>query len=277
MSLSRRVFEKRVYLTNLRGGRSDRQEISRLHSNALLVEPCLTLFNEVNPFAMKLSYYGHSCFSVETGGKILLFDPFIKPNQLAASIEVETIRADYILVSHGHYDHIADAIEIAQRTRATVISNYEIVVWLGKQGIEKTHAMNHGGGHVFDFGRVKYVNAVHSSQLPDGSYGGNPGGFVIETGQETFYYSGDSALTLDMQLIPEEVELRFAVLPIGDNFTMGARDAARAASFLKCKQIVGVHYDTFPVIEIDHEEAVATFARAGVKLHLVPIGGSVDL
>ena len=250
-------------MTKLRAGPSYRREISRCDSNALLVEPCLTLFNEVHPFAMKLSYYGHSCFSVETGGKILLFDPFIKPNQLAASIEVETIRADYILVSHGHYDHIADAIEIAQRTRATVISNYEIVVWLGKQGIEKTHA--------------KYVNAVHSSQLPDGSYGGNPGGFVIETGQETFYYSGDSALTLDMQLIPEEVELRFAVLPIGDNFTMGARDAARAASFLKCKQIVGVHYDTFPVIEIDHEEAVATFARAGVKLHLVPIGGSVDL
>jgi L-ascorbate metabolism protein UlaG (beta-lactamase superfamily) len=226
---------------------------------------------------MKLSYYGHSCFSVEIGGKILLFDPFIKPNQLASAIEVQSIPADYILISHGHYDHIADAVEIALGTKATVISNYEIIVWLGKQGIENTHPMNHGGGHAFDFGRVKYVNAVHSSQLPDSSYGGNPGGFVVESDQQAFYYSGDTALTLDMQLIPEQVELRFAVLPIGDNFTMGARDAARAASLLKCKQVVGVHYDTFPAIAIDHQEAVATFAQAGLTLHLVPIGGTVDL
>jgi L-ascorbate metabolism protein UlaG (beta-lactamase superfamily) len=233
------------------------------------------LFNEVHPFAMKL-FTTATHASRWRPGQILLFDPFIKPNQLAASIEVETIRADYILVSHGHYDHIADVIEIAQRTRATVISNYEIVVWLGKQGIEKTHAMNHGGEHVFDFGASNTSTPCIPASFRWLIWR-QPGRVCIETGQETFYYSGDSALTLDMQLIPEEVELRFAVLPIGDNFTMGARDAARAASFLKCKQIVGVHYDTFPVIEIDHEEAVATFARAGVDLHLVPIGGSVDL
>jgi len=226
---------------------------------------------------MKLSYYGHSCFSVQIGGKTLLFDPFITPNPLASHIEIDKIEADYILISHGHADHIADAIEIARSTDAIVVSNYEIVVWLGKQGIEKAHPLNHGGGRKFDFGRVKYVNAVHSSQLPDGTYGGNPGGFVVENAKEAFYYSGDTALTCDMQLIAEEFELRFAVLPIGDNFTMGAHDAAKAAALLKCHQVVGVHYDTFPIIKIDHAEAAAIFARAGVKLHLLPIGGSVDL
>ena len=226
---------------------------------------------------MKLSYYGHSCFLVEIGGKSLLFDPFITPNPLASHIKVDQIPADYILVSHGHFDHIADAIEIAKRTNATVISNFEIVVWLGKQGIENAHPLNHGGGRTFDFGRVKYVNAVHSSQLPDGSYGGNPGGFVVENAEETFYYSGDTALTNNMQFIAEEFELRFAVLPIGDNFTMGAQDAAKAAGILKCTQVVGVHYDTFPPIKIDHAEAASIFAKAGVKLHLLPIGGSVDM
>ena len=226
---------------------------------------------------MKLSYFGHACFSVQVGGKILLFDPFITQNPLASHIKLSNLRADYILLSHGHVDHIADAIEIARRTEATVISNYEIFVWLGKQGIEKAHPMNHGGARTFDFGRVKYVNAVHSSQLPDGSYGGNPGGFVIQNAGGTFYYSGDTALTSDMRFIGEEFELRFAVLPIGDNFTMGARDAAKAAGLVKCNQVVGVHYDTYPPIKIDHAEAVATFAEAGVKLHLVPIGDSVDL
>jgi L-ascorbate metabolism protein UlaG (beta-lactamase superfamily) len=223
---------------------------------------------------MKLSYYGHSCFSVEIAGKSLLFDPFITPNELASHIKPDQIAADYILISHGHFDHIADAVEIAKRTDATLVSNYEIVAWLGKQGIEKAHPLNHGGGWTFDFGRVKYVNAVHSSQLPDGSYGGNPGGFVVQNEKEAFYYSGDTALTCDMQFIAEEFELRFAVLPIGDNFTMGAQDAAKAAGLLKCKQVVGVHYDTFPVTKIDHADAVATFARADVKLHLLPIGGS---
>jgi L-ascorbate metabolism protein UlaG (beta-lactamase superfamily) len=158
-----------------------------------------------------------------------------------------------------------------------VISNFEIVVWLGKQGIEKTHPLNHGGGRTFDFGRVKFVNAVHSSQLPDGSYGGNPGGFVVQNAQDTFYYSGDTALTHDMHFIAQEFDLRFAVLPVGDNFTMGAHDAAKAAGLLKCNRVVGVHYDTFPVIKIDHAEATATFARTGVKLELVPIGESLDL
>jgi L-ascorbate metabolism protein UlaG (beta-lactamase superfamily) len=226
---------------------------------------------------MKLTYYGHSCFSVEIGGKTLLFDPFITPNPLASHIKIDTIKADYILISHGHYDHIHDAVDMAKRTGAMVISNFEIVVWLGKQGVEKAHPLNHGGGKTFEFGRVKFVNAIHSSQLPDGSYGGNPGGFLVQDAQEAFYYSGDTALTHDMHFVAQEANLRFAVLPIGDNFTMGAHDAAKAAGLLKCRRVVGVHYDTFPPIEIDHAEADSIFARAGVKLELVPIGGSVDL
>jgi L-ascorbate metabolism protein UlaG (beta-lactamase superfamily) len=226
---------------------------------------------------MKLTYYGHSCFSVQFGGKTLLFDPFITPNPLAKHIKIEAIEADYILISHGHFDHINDAVAIGKRTGATVISNFEIVSWLSKQGLEKTHPLNHGGGRTFDFGSVKYMNAIHSSQLPDGSYGGNPGGFVIHNDKEAFYYSGDTALTYDMRLIAEEFDLRFAVLSIGDNFTMGPRDAAKAAGFLKCDRVIGVHYDTFELIKLDHSEATGIFARAGVKLELVPIGDSLEL
>lgn len=231
----------------------------------------------LNPAAMKVTYFGHSCFSVEVAGKTLLFDPFIKPNELAKGVAFDQIKADYILISHGHFDHIADAVELAKQTGATVISNFEIYTWLGKQGIDKSHPMNLGGAFSFDFGRVKFVNAVHSSLLPDGANGGNPGGFVVEAQEGTFYFAGDTALTYDMQLIPEEFTLKFALLPIGDNFTMGAKDAARATAFLKCRQAVGVHYDTFPPIRIDHDAARAEFEKAGAKLYLIPIGGFLEM
>src|SRR4030095_6395474 len=146
---------------------------------------------------MKVTYYGHASFAVETHGKTLLFDPFISPNELARHIDVDAVRADYILISHGHMDHMADAERIAKRTGATIISNFELTVWFERQGVHKTHPLNHGGGCQFDFGRVKFVNAIHSSSLPDGSYGGNPGGFVVESQAGNFYYSGDTALTMD--------------------------------------------------------------------------------
>lgn len=225
---------------------------------------------------MKATYYGHACFSVEVGGKNLLFDPFITPNPLAKSIDVKNIRADYILISHGHMDHLADATDIARRTGATIVSNFEITVWFNQQGIAKTHPLNHGGGHRFDFGRVKFVNAIHSSSLPDGSYGGNPGGFVVETDSGNFYYSGDTALTLDMKLIGESTSLTFCALPIGDNFTMDVTDALKAAEFVHCHQVLGLHFDTFPPIKIDHQKAVAAFQSAGRTLHLLHPGQSHD-
>lgn len=224
-----------------------------------------------------LTYYGHSCFSVRVGDKTLLFDPFISPNELAKGIDVSKVRPDFILVSHGHEDHLADAAGIASRCGATVISTYEVVVWLQGKGVHNAHPMNHGGGRAFDFGRVKLVSAIHSSSFPDGTYAGNPCGFVVETADGAFYYSGDTALTMDMKLVGEMHRLDFAVLPIGDNFTMGASDAARAAQWVGVNQAVGVHYDTFPPIRINKDEALATFRSAGLKLLLPAIGETIQI
>ena len=223
---------------------------------------------------MKVTYYGHSCFAVETAGRTLLFDPFITPNEQARNIDLNRVHADHILISHGHFDHLADAVAIARRTGATVISNYEITVWLGQQGLTKTHPLNHGGGARFDFGRAKFTPAIHSSGLPDGTYGGNPGGFLIETADGAFYYSGDTALTYDMKLIGDGPHLRFAALPIGDNFTMGVDDAIKAADFVRCNEILALHYNTFPPIRIDTAEAVRKFTAAGKHLHLLLPGES---
>jgi L-ascorbate metabolism protein UlaG (beta-lactamase superfamily) len=164
---------------------------------------------------------------------------------------------------------MADAADIARRTGATIISNYEVTEWFGKQGLPKTHALNHGGGWRFDFGRVKYVSAIHSSSLPDGAYGGNPGGFVVESAEGNFYYSGDTALTMDMKLIGESTRLIFAALCIGDNFTMGIDDAIKAAEFVRCHDILGLHYNTFPPIKIDPSAAVEKFRAAQQRLHLL--------
>lgn len=221
---------------------------------------------------MKLTYYGHSCFSVVLGGKTLLFDPFITGNELAKNVDITQLAADYILISHGHPDHIADVEAIARQTNATLVSNYEITLWLGSKGLTNSHPLNHGGAWQFDFGRVRYVNAIHSSMLPDGANGGNPGGFVIESGEGNFYYSGDTALTLDMKLIGESVSLNFAVLCVGDNFTMGVEDAIKAAEFVRCDEVLGVHFDTFPPIKIDHAEAIQKFKSAGKVLHLLQPG-----
>lgn len=224
-----------------------------------------------------LTYYGHSCFAVKAGGKVLLFDPFITPNDLAKGIDALALRPDFILVSHGHADHLADAAAIAGRSGATVIATYEVVVWLQGQGVKSAHPMNHGGARAFDFGRVKLASAIHSSSFPDGSYAGNPCGFVVETPDGGFYYSGDTALTMDMRLVGEMHRLDFAVLPIGDNFTMGAADAARAAQWAGVGKAVGVHYDTFPPIRIDRDAARAAFHAAGLELLLPKIGETIDI
>ena len=221
---------------------------------------------------MNITYYGHSCFGVEVKGKNLLFDPFISPNELAKNIDVNNVAADYILISHGHEDHIADAVAIAKKTKAKVICNWEINNWLVKQGVENIHPMNCGGKVKLDFGNVKCVVAQHSSSLPDGSYGGNPMGFVVESTEGNFYYAGDTALTYDMKLIGDYRQIDFSFLPIGDNFTMGIDNAVICSNFIKCPKIVGMHYDSFPPIKINHSEAIAKFQDAGKTLHLFEIG-----
>ncbi|MCL6524659.1 MAG: metal-dependent hydrolase [Thermoflavifilum sp.] len=226
---------------------------------------------------MKLTYYGHACFAVQVGHRHILFDPFITPNELAKHIDIHQIPADYILISHGHADHVADVAAIAKRTGATLVSNFEIIEWFQAQGFHQVHPMNHGGSWNFDFGKVKYVNAIHSSKLPDGANGGNPGGFVCQTAEGNFYYSGDTALTLDMQLIPRFARIDFAVLPIGDNFTMGYEDALIAAELIQTERVVGVHYDTFGYIKIDKAAAQLAFQQAGRQLLLPAIGETIEL
>jgi len=226
---------------------------------------------------MQLTYFGHSCFLVNVKGKNILFDPFIRYNELAKDVDINAIEVDYIFISHGHQDHIADAIEIAKRTQCKVVAAFEVTDWLNKNGIENTHPMNTGGKWSFDFGVVKCTVAQHSSGLPDGSYGGNPLGFIFMTEEGNFYYSGDTALTLDMQLVPTWATLQFAVLPIGDNFTMDVADAIRASDFVQCNKIVGVHYDTFGYIKIDKTSAIESFTKAGKQLFLPAIGESIHL
>lgn len=226
---------------------------------------------------MEVTFYGHACFSVNIEGKKLLFDPFITPNELANNIDVNTIEADYIFISHGHEDHVADVKRIAKRTNAVIVSNFEIVSWFNGKGISNSHPMNHGGTWDFDFGKVKYVNAVHSSTLPDGSPGGNPGGFVIESNSGNFYYAGDTALHMDMKLIPLFAKLDFAILPIGNNFTMGITDAIHAAEFVQVNKVMGVHYDTFGYIKIDNASAINKFKKHNVELFLPSIGETIEI
>lgn len=226
---------------------------------------------------MKITYFGHACFLAEINGKNILFDPFITGNELAANIQISSIKADYIFVSHGHGDHIADAVAIAQANDATVVGVYEVTAWFNAQGVSKTHPMNTGGKWNFDFGTVKCVNAVHSSALPDGSYGGNPVGFVFTTKEGNFYYSGDTALTTDMQLIPSYAKLDLAILPIGDNFTMDVADASAAAKMVQCNKVLGVHYDTFGYIKIDQQKAKDLFKQNGQELVLMQIGQTENL
>ena len=226
---------------------------------------------------MQLTYFGHSTFLATIGGTRVLFDPFIRPNPLAKDVDVDAIEADYILLSHGHGDHIADAEEIAKRSGATILSIAEIAGYFGAKGIEVI-GTNLGGKVALPFGTVHCVAAAHSSSFPDGSYAGVPMGFVIKTNEgQTFYFAGDTALTYDLKLIKERHQLDFALLPIGDHYTMGITDALVAADWVDTTEVIGMHYDTFPAIAIDHAAAQAEAKAAGKNLHLLPIGGSIAL
>lgn len=227
---------------------------------------------------MKFTFLGHACFQIEINGSTIVFDPFIRPNELAKHIDFESLKADYIFLSHAHVDHVADAIELAKQTHATIVSSWEICGWANKNGIEKTHPMNIGGEWNFEFGKVKMVHACHSSSFMDGSYGGPASGFVISTKDQCFYYSGDTSLHMDMKLLPELMPaIDFAVLPIGNNFTMGYQEASMAAAFVKTNKVIGVHYDTFGYIKIDHEAAKNHFKSNNQELVLLNIGETITI
>jgi L-ascorbate metabolism protein UlaG (beta-lactamase superfamily) len=202
--------------------------------------------------ATRVCWLGHACVLVESDGKHLLMDPFLNENP-AATMKAEEVKADFILVSHGHWDHMADAVPIAKRTGATVIANYEISEWFKAQGLTKVHGQQHGGGFQHPFGRLKLTLAFHGSQMPDGSYGGNPCGLHLFLNDGTkIYNAADTGLFGDMRLIGEEgVDL--AILPIGDNYTMGPADAIRAVKFLQPKKVLPIHYNTWPPIAQDAE------------------------
>lgn len=225
---------------------------------------------------MKITYYGHASLGIKVGGKHIIVDPYISANPLAAHIDINELKADYILVTHAHGDHVLDVEAIAKRTGAVIVSNAEIAGYYAQKGFQ-SHPMNHGGCWNFDFGNLKYVNAIHSSSFPDGSYGGNPGGFVIEGEHKNIYIAGDTALTMDMKLIPMRTKLDLAIFPIGDNFTMDVDDAILASEFVDCDKVLGYHYDTFGYIKIDHKEAIQKFFDAGKDLMLLPIGDSIEL
>ena len=224
----------------------------------------------------KVTWYGHAAFGLEVAGKRLLIDPFLTDNP-AASVKPDQVSADYILVSHGHGDHVGDAVAIAKRTKAMVISNAEIAHWFQAKGIE-THAQHLGGGFTYPFGYLKLTPAMHGSGLPDGSYGGNPAGFLLTTPDgKRLYFACDTGLFGDMRLIGEE-GIDLAVIPIGDNYTMGPEDALRAVKMLQPKHVIPIHYNTWDLIAQDPDAwAARVKAETNTEPHVLKPGESLEV
>jgi L-ascorbate metabolism protein UlaG (beta-lactamase superfamily) len=226
--------------------------------------------------AIEITWLGHNAWSIRAGEHRLLLDPFLNDNPLSPRKAGE-VEADYILVSHGHGDHVGDAIEIAARTGATVIGNFEVCQWLAGKGVKNVHAMNLGGSHDFPFGRLTMTLALHSSSMPDGSYGGNPCGFVLAREKSKVYFACDTAFFSDMKLIGA-IGLDLAAVPIGDNYTMGPVDALEAVRVLKPRQVVPIHNGTWPIIAQD----AAAWARqvreeTGAEATVLQPGGVINI
>lgn len=221
---------------------------------------------------MKLTFYGHACFQIDTGKEKILFDPFLTGNG-EASISPDKVECHYLLLSHAHADHFGDTIPIAERTNAKVIAIPEIIRTF-PETITNVQPMNIGGNYEAPFGVVKMVQAIHSSGIP----GGIAAGFIIAfTNGPTLYYSGDSALFGDMKLYGEMFDIDYAVLPIGDNYTMGPQDALRAAKLLQAKTVIPIHYNTWPVIEQNPEELKQEAEKEGIKTQIMKSGDSISL
>lgn len=226
---------------------------------------------------VKVTFIGHSCFAIESGDHKLLIDPFITGNPVAISTE-EQKAADFILITHGHGDHLGDAIALAMENKAMIISNYELCTFCHSQGVENVHPMHIGGSHEFPFGAVKLTIAHHGSTLGDKlQYGGNPVGFIIRTGGKTLYHAGDTGLFMDMQLIGELDDIDLAMLPIGDNFTMNIPDAVKAVEFLKPKMAIPMHYNTFDLIACDPQEFASGVKPLGTEGVILNFGESYEL
>lgn len=227
---------------------------------------------------LSVRYLGHACFEFNFNGTKVLMDPFVTYNPLAKHINVSEIQPDYIILSHAHEDHVADVAKIQGQSNATVAAIVETAAWVRKQGVpdEKILEFNFGGTLNLPFGKVKMVYALHTNSTPDGGYGGVPCGFVFFIGEKKFYFAGDTALTLEMKLL-EDLNLDWAFLPIGGHYTMDMYDAVKACDFIKCKNIIGMHYDTFPPVTIDTNEAKRIFSAAGLNLNLLDLGATIEL
>ena len=217
---------------------------------------------------MKIPFLGHASLEIKIDEFSIVVDPFISGNPFASDVDIDSLKPDFILITHAHQDHILDVEKLAKENDSIIISNFEIVNYFQNKGL-KGHPMNHGGKWNFDFGELKYVNAIHTSTFPDGENGGQPGGFIISANNKSIYIAGDTALTYDMKLIPLKYNLDLAVLPIGDNFTMGYEDAILASDFIQCDKILGYHYDTFGLIEINETNAIDKFKERGKNLILL--------
>lgn len=232
----------------------------------------------MNSNTISARFLGQSCVEFDFNGTRVLLDPFISFNPLAKDVDMQSLRPSYIFLSHGHLDHVADMAEIQKNSGATVAAIVETAAWVREQGVpeEKVLEFNFGGTLNLPFGKVKMVYALHTNSRPDGQYGGVPCGFVFFVGDKKIYFAGDTALTLEMKLL-EDLQLDWAFLPIGGHYTMDMYDAVKASKLINCKQIIGIHYDTFPPISIDKDEARQVFSEEGLTLHLPAIGDTVAL